>query len=124
MIDKVKADIIYIDPPYPGTMNNYYGFYGFLDEYIKGEKLEPFRNDFRDKQYVISQFEKLFSKMSDFKYWYISYNNSSYPNKEMMLDILSKYTKRVDVVEKKHNYQISGKIYKNNNKEYLFMAQT
>ena len=30
---KVKADLIYLDPPYCGTMNDYYG-YNLLDEYI------------------------------------------------------------------------------------------
>ena len=29
LLDIVKADIIYLDPPYTGTMNNYFGFYWF-----------------------------------------------------------------------------------------------
>ena len=29
-----RGCIIYLDPPYPGTMNDYYSFYGFLDEFI------------------------------------------------------------------------------------------
>ena len=29
-VDIIDADIIYMDPPYAGTMNDYFGFYGFL----------------------------------------------------------------------------------------------
>jgi len=28
LLNEVNADIIYLDPPYTGTMNNYFGFYG------------------------------------------------------------------------------------------------
>jgi len=29
VLSKVKADLIYLDPPYTGTMNNYFGFLWF-----------------------------------------------------------------------------------------------
>jgi len=61
VLDSVEADIIYLDPPYTGTMNNYFGFYGMLDEYIVGEKLQPFENNFIDKKlqlnYSINYFQ-------------------------------------------------------------------
>lgn len=33
LLDKIKADIIYLDPPYTGTMNNYFGFYGLIRDF-------------------------------------------------------------------------------------------
>ncbi len=53
MLDTVKADIIYLDPPYTGTMNDYFGFYGMIDEYIAGKKLRAFENNFIDKKNFI-----------------------------------------------------------------------
>jgi len=38
LLNEVRADIIYLDPPYTGTMNNYFGFYGLIDEYIHSKR--------------------------------------------------------------------------------------
>lgn len=123
LIDEVKADIIYIDPPYAGTMNNYFGFYGLIDEYIASKKLKPFSNNFINKEEVIKLFEKLFSKLNKFKYWFISYNSSSYPTKSNMLEILSKYSDDVELIEKHHLYKVTGKENKKDNMEYLFIVK-
>ena len=96
-IEKFQADIIYLDPPYTGTMNNYFGFYGMLDEYIEGKKIEPFGNNFIDKKTSIDLFDKLFSKLGNFKYWYLSYNNSSYPTKEILVELLGKYSDNIKI---------------------------
>ena len=45
-IDAINADVIYLDPPYAGTMNDYFGFYGLLDAYIDGQPTKPFENNF------------------------------------------------------------------------------
>ena len=123
LIPKVKADLIYLDPPYTGTMNNYFGFYGLIDEFIFQKKLTPFENNFIDKKNALILFDKLFSKLHNFKYWLLSYNNSSYPTKEQLLELLGKYSKDVKVIEKKHNYQVTGKEKKMQNKEYLFIIK-
>ena len=123
VLDKVKADIIYLDPPYTGTMNNYFGFYGMLDEYIVGKKLQAFENNFMDKKSSIELFDKLFSKLNNFKYWYLSYNNSSFPTKDELLYLLNKYSNNVQVIERKHNYKITGKDKKEKNKEYPFIVK-
>jgi adenine-specific DNA-methyltransferase len=123
LLDSVEADIIYLDPPYTGTMNNYFGFYGMLDEYILGKRLQPFENNFTDKKTVIELFDLLFSKLKNFKYWYLSYNNSSYPTKEQLLALLDKYSKKVTIVEKPHVYKITGKGNKKVNLEYLFIVE-
>lgn len=124
LIPKVNADLIYLDPPYTGTMNNYFGFYGLIDEYLKQKKLKPFENNFIDKKIALDLFDKLFSKLGKYKYWFLSYNNSSYPTKEQLLGLLKKYSKNVKVIERKHNYQVTGKTQKTKNKEYLFIIKT
>jgi len=68
-------------------------------------------------------FDKLFSKLNNFKYWFLSYNNSSYPSKEELLYLLNKYSDNVQVIERKHNYQITGKNKKETNKEFLFIVK-
>lgn len=123
LLDKVTADVIYLDPPYTGTMNNYFGFYGVMDEYLQGKKLKPFKNNFMDKNKSLELFDKLFSNLSKYKYWILSYNNNSYPSKQELLKILSKYSDNVEVFEKKHIYKISGKESKDKNKEYLFVIE-
>lgn len=123
LLDCVKADIIYLDPPYTGTMNNYFSFYGMLDEYIVGKKLEPFKNNFIDKSTSIELFDKLFSKLDNFKYWFLSYNNSSHPTKEQLMTLLKKYSNNVQLVEKEHVYKITGKKTKTINLEYLFIIE-
>ena len=122
IVEKVDADIIYLDPPYPGTMNDYYGFYGFLDEFILKKKLKPFSNNFTDRKKVIEEFEYLFSKLYNFEHLLLSFNSNSYPDKDIMLKLLKKYFKNVVLLEKKHNYQITGKKNKKTNNEYLFKA--
>ena len=123
LCQKLKADIIYLDPPYAGTMNNYFGFYGLIDSFIDSEIKKPFENNFIDKKNVVQLFDNLFSKLSNYKYWMLSYNESSYPSRKQMLNILSKYSNNINVVERKHNYQITGKIKKRENKELLFIVE-
>lgn len=123
LLNEVEADIIYIDPPYSGTMNNYFGFYGLVDEYIASKKVKAFENNFIDKKEVLELFDKLFSKLGKFKYWFISYNSSSYPTKEKMLEMLSKYSDDVELIEKHHFYKVTGKDKKKDNMEYLFFVK-
>lgn len=123
LLGKVKADLIYLDPPYTGTMNNYFSFYGPIDEFIDSKKKKPFTNNFVDKKLSLMLFDKLFSKLNKYKYWVLSYNNSSYPSKNELTEVIEKYAKNIKIIEKKHNYKITGKGSKNNNKEYLFIIK-
>ena len=120
---RYRADIVYIDPPYIGTMNNYFGFYGVIDEYIKSEKIKPFQDNFMDKQQSLYLFEKLFSSLKNFKYWLLSYNSSSQPTKGQIFELLSNFADNIKVIEKHHVYKITGKGRKQSNKEYLFFAE-
>ena len=123
LLEKVKADIVYLDPPYTGTMNNYFGFYGLIDDFISSNKTKPFENNFIDKKNAIQLFDNLFSKLSNFKFWYLSYNNTSYPSKDELLSLLNKYSTNIKVVEKNHTYKITGKENKEKNTEFLFIIE-
>lgn len=123
LLNKINADIIYLDPPYTGTMNNYFGFYGLIDEYIDSKKLEPFENNFIDKKSSLFLFDKLFSNLENYKYWILSYNNNSYPSKDELITIISKYSTDIEIIEKPHNYKITGKEKKNQNTEFLFIVK-
>lgn len=123
LIENIKADIIYLDPPYTGTMNNYFGFYSLVDDFISSKITKPFDNNFTNKNDAIELFDRLFSRLHNFKYWYLSYNNSAFPSKEELFYLLSKYSNDIKVVERKHNYQITGKNKKEKNKEFLFIVR-
>lgn len=123
LLGNVSADVIYLDPPYTGTMNNYFGFYGLVDEYIESKKLKPFENNFIDKKSSLALFDKLFSSLGNFKYWYLSYNNNSYPSKDELIEIISRYSDDIRVIEKPHSYKVTGKEKKKKNTEYLFIVK-
>lgn len=122
LIAKVDADLIYLDPPYTGTMNNYFGFYGFLDDFVNLKIGKPFKNNFVDKKISLLLFERLFSKLKKYKYWILSYNNSSYPERDILINLIRKFATDVVIIEKEHNYQITGKSTKTKNVEYLFVV--
>lgn len=123
IIKNIKADVVYLDPPYTGTMNNYFSFYGVIDEFILQKKLNPFENNFIDKKKSLVLFDKLFSNLGNFKYWILSYNNNSYPKKDDLINIISKYSDDIKIIEKKHSYKLSGKEQKNKTTEYLFIIK-
>lgn len=123
VLEKVEADIVYLDPPYTGTMNNYFGFYGLIDEYILSKKKQPFDHNFMDKKTAIQLFDTLFSKLKNYKYWFLSYNNSSFPTKEQLITLFQKYATNIQVIEKEHVYKVTGKENKKENTEYLFIVE-
>lgn len=123
-IDKIDADVIYLDPPYAGTMNDYFGFYGLLDSFIEGQKAKPFENNFVDKNTIVEQFDQLFSRLGKYKYWMLSYNSRSKPSKEELLSLLAKYSDNVVVHEMPYAYRVTGKEKKKKDVEYLFIVKT
>ena len=123
-IAQIEADVVYMDPPYSGTMNDYFGFYGLLDSYVNGVVAEPFENNFIDKKTIIDQFDKLFASLSKYKYWMLSYNSRSKPNKDELLELLKKYSDNVEVHEMPYAYRVTGKEKKQKDIEYLFIVKT
>ncbi|WGE89430.1 DNA adenine methylase [Actinobacillus arthritidis] len=123
LLDHIQADAVYLDPPYTGTMNNYFGFYGLLDSYISGEIKQPFDNHFMDKKQAVELFEKLIEKLKPFKYWLLSYNNVSHPNREELSEMLSHNGRKVTILETPHVYKVTGKKNKQKHTEILFLVE-
>lgn len=123
-INKVDADIIYLDPPYAGTMNDYLGFYGVVDSFINGCIREPFENNFMDKKNIKYLFYELFSRLSKYRYWMLSYNSRSTPSKDEMLELLGHFADDITVYEMPYAYRVTGKEKKHQDIEYLFLINT
>ena len=122
-IKKIDADVIYLDPPYAGTMNDYFGFYGLLDAYVTGKKVLPFKNNFIDMNTIVEQFDNLFSKLGKYKYWMLSYNSRSKPDKKKILELLKRYSDDVSVHEMPYAYRVTGKEKKKKDVEFLFVVK-
>ncbi|MBM3910920.1 MAG: DNA adenine methylase [Thaumarchaeota archaeon] len=124
LLPRMRADIIYLDPPYSGSLNNYYGFYGMLDEYIESKRIEPSKNNFSTKKNSFELLANLFAKLKNFRYWLLSYNNNSYPRRDELTALIKRYASDVHVIDRKHNYQITGRSTKTKNIEYLFIIRS
>lgn len=122
-LKKIKADVIYLDPPYPGTMNDYHAFYGILDNFILSKEKKIANKIFTNKKKSEEEFHCLFSKIKNFKYLFLSHNNNSYPSLKIMKKILENYFYEVKIIKKDFNYQITGARNKRKNTEYLFKAR-
>lgn len=123
-IQRVNADVIYLDPPYAGTMNDYCGFYGLIDSYINSEERRQFANNFMDKKTIKDHFYELFSRLSKYRYWMLSYNSRSIPKKDEMLELLRHFADDITIYEMPYAYRVTGKEKKNNDVEYLFLIDT
>ena len=115
-----KVDLVYMDPPYPSTMNNYDAFYGLFDEAL-GEAMH--HTDFTNKTTFLVNLESLISSLvGKTDYIVLSQNTRVKPEPEVIEKMLSRFG-RVDIKEKKHNYQVTGKGNKNSSKELLFILE-
>lgn len=121
MAEKLKkVDVVYMDPPYPSTMNNYDAFYGLYDRMFDKESEHM---DFTDKAMFLENLGRLIEKIKKkTRYIVLSQNTRVKPNPEEIKELLLKFG-NVDVKEKKHNYQVTGKKNKNSNKELLFILE-
>lgn len=123
VLKNIQADAVYLDPPYIGTMNNYFGFYGLLDSYISSSVAKPFDNHFMDKKQATDLFKKLVEHLEPFRYWLLSYNNVSQPNREELAQMLAENGRTVQILETPHIYKVTGKENKQNHKEILFFVE-
>lgn len=116
-----KVDLVYLDPPYPSTMNNYQSFYGQFDKMFN---IEPkFKIDLTNKNLFLTNFEKIIrSIVGRAKYVAISLNNNSYPDAEKLIDKIIKYIYSYEIKSKAHSYKITGKKNKNSNFEILIIC--
>lgn len=129
-----NVDLLYLDPPYCGSHADYQGFYHLLETFVENwtEKDKNFVNGikryepklysgFDTKKDIIGSFEKLFDVAMKIPYWIVSYNDRSFPDKEQMINLLSKY-KKVDVSDKEYINGVAGKGSVKGSKELLFIC--
>jgi len=137
---KAKADLVYIDPPYysPTSDNEYVRRYHFVEGLArnwenvqmqwetKTKKFKNYPTPFSTKNGAYDAFNKLFKKHQN-SIIVVSYSSNSYPTKDEMIGLLSKYKTDVEVISIDYTYSIGNhghKINDNKNKvqEYLFIG--
>lgn len=133
---KIKADIVYIDPPY--NSRQYSRFYHVLETLTKWDKPELFGTALKPQEENMSDYcrvqakDKLAELVKDLnaKYLVVSYNNTydsksnSSKNKitlQQIKDILSAKGK-TKVFEKDYRHFNAGNTDFKNHKEYLFVT--
>ena len=121
MVKKIDfVDVVYMDPPYPSTMNNYDAFYGMFDEMFDKKRKHT---DYTQKTSFLDNMDKLIKKLvGKTRYIVLSQNTRVQPGPDEIEEMLKKYGK-VTIKEKKHNYQVTGKENKNASKELLFILE-
>lgn len=121
MLKKIDyVDIIYIDPPYPSTMNNYDGFYGCFDDIFNQRKQHL---DFTKKKTFIPNLELLIQLAKNkCDYFVISYTTKACPSKEEIAKTLIKYGK-LEIKKLQHNYKLTNKENKTSSQEVLFILK-
>lgn len=140
MAVNVKADLVYIDPPYynPTSDNEYVRRYHFVEGLARGwegveiqweTKTKKFKNyptPFSTKNGAYDAFDQLFKKHRN-SILVVSYSSNSFPTKDEMLRLLAKYKQDVEVIAIDHTYSFGNQGHKvNNNKnrvqEYIFIG--
>ena len=121
VIKKISAvDVVYMDPPYPSTMNNYDAFYGMYDRMFDECKKHI---DYTQKISFLENMERLIKELvGKTKYIVLSQNTRVKPDPNEIEKMLTKFG-RVTVKEKAHNYQVTGKENKKASKELLFILK-
>lgn len=117
-----NIDLVYLDPPYPSTMNNYVGFYGGFDCIFKKgiEKHVDFTNK---KSFLFNLFELIKKFENKTKYIVISINNKSNPTPDQIVCVLRSRYSRVERVDNKHVYKVTNKINKNTTTESIIIVE-
>ncbi len=135
-----KADLVYIDPPYysPNSDNEYVRRYHFVEGLArnwedvdiqwetKTKKFKNYPTPFSTRNGAYDAFDKLFRKHKNSKLL-VSYSSNSFPTKDEMISLMSKYKDDVEVIAIDHTYSFGNqghKVNDNNNrvKEYLFLG--
>lgn len=122
MLDNLpsKVDIIYMDPPYPATMNKYGDFYGLYDRAVNHEIKYV---NFSENNMFLNNLEKLIEKcIEKTKYIVISESNKTKPTVKELSNMLSNYGK-VKTFSKEHQYKVTGSENKNKTIEMLIVLK-
>jgi len=137
IIDKIKADLLYIDPPYLGTdYPDYYRYYHFLETFInypanpifikrtKEVVREKSKFSVNDKEEVLNQFRILFERSKHIKYWVLSHNIKGYPTINDFKKIINEIDSKRNIKTVKRAYKYKSGYKRKINYEYLLMAKS
>jgi adenine-specific DNA-methyltransferase len=117
-VDVCDYDVLYLDPPYPGTMNKYSDYYGVLDSFFGVDPL--LSSNFEKKDEFYKNFAILLNKaLVKNKRIVISCNTKSLEHIKYVLDSLD--IVKFKQVEIDHDYKLTGKENKKANKEILII---
>ena len=119
---KTKVDVVYMDPPYPSTMNNYEEFYGSFDKALS--KNVDIKMDLTNRKTFLENFKELIKLcIGKTDYIAISLNNKSYPSAELLIQYIFDLIEDYKLFTKEHHYQITGKENKKTNLEILLVCK-
>ncbi len=119
---EIKVDLIYMDPPYPSTMNKYNEFYGAYDKLVN--KKTNLKVDLTDKATFVNNFKKIVKEcVGKTKYIAISLNNKCYPRVEKILECIKPYILSCEIKRKEHVYRVTNKENKHKNFEILIICK-
>ncbi len=133
------ADLVYIDPPYysPYSDNEYVRRYHFVEglardwqgveiqQNTKTKKFKSYATPFSTKNGSEEAFDRLFEKYKS-SVLIVSYSSNSYPDKDTMIALLSKYKAHVNIVPIDYTYsfgnQRAATTHRNKVQEFLFVG--
>jgi DNA adenine methylase len=137
---RVKADLVYIDPPYfsPLSDNEYVRRYHFVEGlardwdgvemqwHTKTRKFKSYPTPFSSRLGATDAFDRLFRKLKD-SIIVVSYSSNSLPTKDEIVHLMAKYKRHVEVIDIDHRYSFANQGHKaldnrNQVKEYLFVG--
>lgn len=137
MTTRFKADLVYIDPPYysPLSDNEYVRRYHFVEGLArdwegvamqwqtKTKKFKNYPTPFNSRAGAEDAFDKMFRRFKD-NILLVSYSSNSLPTREEIISLMSKYKRRVDVIDIDHRYSFANQKAENRNEvqEYLFVG--
>lgn len=116
-----NIDLVYIDPPYPSTMNKYNKFYDSFDKMLNKKKEYI---DYAEKNHFLKYMKEIIKiAKNKINYAVISLNNKSNPTVDNIREILEDEVIDIEILNKKHTYQITGKENKQTNYEILIICK-
>ena len=138
MTMREHADLVYMDPPYfsPLSDNEYVRRYHFVEGlacdwegvemqwHTKTKKFKSYPTPFSSQKGAKDAFDKLFAKFRN-SVLLVSYSSNSLPTLDEMVDLLSKYKSRVEVVKVDYKYSFGNQregVEGNDAQEYIFVG--
>lgn len=117
-----RVDVIYLDPPYPSTMNKYLDFYGPFDKMF--DKHIEVKTELTNKNTFLENFSDLISLcIGKTDYVAISLNNKSYPSVDSLINNIFCFIENYSISTRDHIYKVTGKENKKSNEEILLVCK-